>query len=296
MDKVELNALCTRVVAAAKAEFPDEKMGDDDMSMTVGQIDRAKGTEVFGSYKGDLGMYPASVVKLFYLGYAAHLLDTGKRTLSEEAKRAAHDMIVDSNNDATGYMVDWICGTTPGPELDAKDFKAFEEKRYAVNRWYESLGFTGINACNRTFNEGPYGRETQLLGPKYEHRNWLTSDACAHLMADIALGKHWGKAQTAWMHSLLHRANPADDPKNADGQARAYTGKVIPPGTVLHSKAGWTSDVRHDVAWLTMPDGKEFVISIFTKRGGNTKIVSWAAAQVLMGLGYKPRDPMVEVE
>ncbi len=294
--EVELSRLCRDVVARTKDQFGDEKLGEGDISLTVAEIDRGKGVGRFGDCDGETAMYPASVVKAFYLAYAAFLMDEGQLVLTDEAERACRDMIVDSSNDATGYVVDWVCGTTPGPELGSEDLAEFGRKRGAVNRWFKSHGYRGINAVQRTYNEGPYGREAQWVGAKFENRNMLTSRACAQLMVDIALNGYWSEERGAWMRSLLGRANPLDEPDKTDGQARAYTGKVIPSGTKVYSKAGWTSEVRHDMAWLVMPDGREFVIVPFTKRGKNLAMVSFMAAVVLWGLGYEAGDPLAVVE
>lgn len=294
-EPVDLVGLCAEVVARTRAAYPDEKLGSEDVALTVGLIDREAGSVDFGDAAGEVSMYPASLVKTFFLAFAGHLLDEGALTVSDEAERACRDMIVDSSNDATGYVVDWTCGTTPGPELDAAGLAEFGRKREAANRWFKSLGYRRVNAVQRTYNEGPYGRERQWVGESFTNRNMLTSNACARLMADIALDKHWSKERGEWMRGLLRRANPADEPEMADAQARAYVGKVIPSRTILYSKAGWTSQVRHDMAWLVMPDGREVVIVPFTKRGGNATMVSFMAAEVLRGLGYSPRDPMVAV-
>ncbi|MCB0825714.1 MAG: serine hydrolase [Armatimonadetes bacterium] len=291
----DLDKILRDAEAKARIEFKDDELGDKDILMTLHVLDRKAKSYHKGSLRGDQTMYPASVVKVFYLGFAAYLMDEGRLKLTDETQRAAHDMIVNSNNDATGYMIDLVCGTTPGPELDAKGLADFGERRQAVNRWFASKGYSGVNAVQRTYNEGPYGREMQWLGKDYANRNMLSPDACAKFMTDVAFGRLWSEERTEWMKSLLHRANPADDFEKADGQARAYVGKVIPSETKLYSKAGWTGTTRHDLCWLVMPDGKELVIAIMTTKGSNMKLVSFLGAEILKSLGYEPRDPMASV-
>ncbi len=287
---VSMTAACQGAIADAAAAFPEEKLVDGDIAITIAKIDPKTKSLEEGSVHGGQAFYPASVVKFFYLMYAAHRLDQGKIRLTEEAERAVRDMIVDSNNDATGYVVDWLCGTTPGPELPPDQLKKFIEKRNVVNRWYQSLGFTGVNACNRTFNEGPYGRETQLLGPKLEHRNSLTPDACVKLMSGLMLDKLVSKKEGDWARSFLKRDVPADNPKT-NAQARGFIGSVLPKGSTLYSKAGWVDTVRHDVAGVVFPDGQEFAVAIFTKRGKNTKLVSWLAGDLFKRLGMPVVPP-----
>lgn len=294
-NSAELNKILRDAEFKAKTQFPEDNLNSKDILMTLHILDRKGQKSIKGSLRGDRLMYPASVVKVFYLGFAAYLMDEGRIELTAETQRAAHDMIVNSNNDATGYMIDLICGTTPGPELDAAGLAQFGERRQAVNRWFASKGYSGVNAVQRTYNEGPYGREKQWLGENNANRNMLSPDAGAKFMTDLALGRLWSDERTNWMKSLLHRFNPADDFDKADAQARAYIGKVIPKGTKLYSKAGWTSTTRHDLCWLVMPDKKELVISIMTSKGSNMKLVPFLGAEILRSLGYQPRDPMVSV-
>jgi len=283
---LDLDGLARSACVAAIARYPKDNLKEADMAITVGRLDRAKGTMQAGSFNGDLAMYPASVVKIFFLVYLASCLEKGTITLTPEIERAARNMIVDSNNDATGHIVDVVTGATPGPELPADELKAWMDRRQAVNRWFRSRGYTGVNACQRTYNEGPYGRERQGLGPNYEHRNMLTTNACAKLMADIALDRFTGEKHSAWMKGFLRRQIPADSDK-ADAQSKGYTGRVLPKGTELMSKAGWTSEVRHDLAWIKTPTGDEIVIAVFTKRGTNAELMSWLAKTVLDGLGVQ---------
>jgi hypothetical protein len=67
------------------------------------------------SYRGVESIYPASVVKLFYLVALHEWLEQGMAQPSTELERATKDMIVDSSNDATSLVVDVLTGTTSGP-------------------------------------------------------------------------------------------------------------------------------------------------------------------------------------
>jgi beta-lactamase class A len=228
-------------------------------------------------------MYPASVVKMFYLAYAGKLLEEGKLTLTEEFDRALTDMIVDSNNDATGLVLDIITDTTGGPELPPKELEAWLEKRRVVNRWLASIGITGINAANKTWNEGPYGRERQGYGKNYELRNMLTPNSCAKLMTKIALHELVSAERSMWYQKYLNRVVPADGGKN--GQATNYIGKVLPKGSRLFSKAGWVTSEKHDVAHIVLPNGHEYVLAIFTKKhGGEKDLLPFLATRVLQQL------------
>src|ERR1044071_7032157 len=142
-------------------------------------------------------IYPASVVKLFYLAAAHHQMDTGALKQTPELERALHDMIVDSSHDATHLVVDALTNTTGGPELDDAALREWIEKRNAVNRYFRALGYEKINVNQKPWCEGPYGRERQGLGPNFENRNKLTTNATARIWYEIVTGRAASPAGTS---------------------------------------------------------------------------------------------------
>jgi len=238
---------------------------------------------VQGGHRGGEQMYPASVVKLFYLVAAHRWMEDGKLADTEELRRAMRDMIVDSYNEATGYIVDLLTETTSGPELPPAEMEIWYAKRNAVNRYFTSLGFQSINVNRKPWCEGPYGREKQSVNlHKPNHRNWLTTDATARLLTEIVTGRAVTAERSRQMMELLKR-----DPFNpkAETQSREYTGKALPEGAKLWSKAGWTSETRHDAAYVELPDGHRFVLVIFTLNHANEKqIISETVRAVLANM------------
>jgi len=271
-------------IAEAKVKYASENLLPTDVAATVWELDSQGHIIARADVQGNLPMYPASVVKAFFMAYLARCVDNGSIKLTAEVERAARNMIVDSNNDATGHIVDVVTGAYPGPELGDQELRAWMDRRQTVNRWFRSMGYSGVNACQRTYNEGPYGRERQGLGPNYEYRNMLTTNACARLMVDIVHGRLAGKEQTEWMKGLLRRSIPADS-KDADSQSRGYIGSVLGSGCQLMSKAGWTSEVRHDIAYVLTPTGRRISIAIFTKRGRNLELLQFLAKGILSKVG-----------
>jgi beta-lactamase class A len=186
---------------------------------------------------------------------------------TEEFDRGLKDMIVESSNDATHYVLDSLTGVSNGAELSEKELKRWAEKRNAVNRYFASQGYVvgagGINVNQKPWCEGPYGRERQFLGPKFENRNKLTTDATARLLAEIASGRAVTPARSAKMLELLKRdfSGKSEDP---DDQAHGFTGIALEPGARLWSKGGWTSTARHDAAYIELPGGRRLVIVTFT--------------------------------
>src|SRR6185369_11673778 len=193
------------------------------------------------SFHGNERIYPASVVKLFYLVAAERWLEDKKIQESPELTRAIRDMIVDSSNEATQYVVDVITHTTGGYELPPKEMEEWQSQRNAVNRYFTSLGYSNINVNQKTFCEDAYGREKVSRGPNGENRNKLTTDATARLLAEIVIGRAVTPAHSQKMMELLKREY-AGTSKDNDDQGHGFTGIALQgmTGVKLWSKAGWT--------------------------------------------------------
>src|SRR5690349_534181 len=187
----------------------------------------------WASHRGQELTYPASVVKLFYLVAAHHQMEQGELKATPELERALHDMIVESSNDATHYVFNALTGTTDGPELDEAALKDWLARRNVVNRYFASLGFTGINANQKTWCEGPYGRERQSLGPNFENRNKLTTEATARLLFEIVNGRAVTALRSRAMMNLLRR-DPTAKATDPDDQATQFSGKRLPAGAQLY--------------------------------------------------------------
>jgi beta-lactamase class A len=220
------------------------------------------------SYRGGQPIYPASVVKLFYLVAAHRWMEDGCIKDMPELRRAMRDMIVDSGNDPTHYVVDLLTDTTSGPELPEVAMTEWGEKRNAVNRYFRSLGYENINVNQKPWGEGPYGRERAWVGTNYHNRNALTTDATARLFVEIAGGLCVSGDRSRQMMELLKREFK---PGAKDDQGANFTGKGLPDGAKLWSKAGWTSTTRHDAAYVELPGGGRFVLVTFTTGHSNNR-------------------------
>jgi hypothetical protein len=283
-----LDALAATAARNAIEQFKDEKIKEDEIAVTVIDLrDSAKPRS--GSFRGDAPMFPASVVKLFYLAATHQWLEDGKLEDSDELRRTMSDMIVDSSNDATAMIVDALSDAINGAPLPEAEMKQWAEKRNAVNRHFAALGYaiggsSGINVNQKTYCEGPYGREKLFIGPKYENRNKLTTNATAKLMVDIALGKSVTPDRSKQMMGLLKR-DPASKPSGGDDQDSGFIGAAVAPGTKLWSKAGWTSTARHDAAYLETADGVRAVVVIFTTgHSRQRQLIPTVAQSLLAGL------------
>ena len=230
---------------------------------------------------------PASTIKLFWLAYAERRIADGKLKRTSELDRALKDMIVDSINDATALVVDETTETTGGPELATGELKRWMAKRQAANRWFASLGYTGVNACQKTWNEGSYGRERQGYGPKFELRNSMSPLAGMRLLSEIMLDRIVTPEACASMRGLLHRTREEDE------QRKGFAGGEMAPGCELWSKAGWTSTAKCDLAWIKAPDGREVALSVFTENSAREEaLMPRIARELLVGLKIPVKPPV----
>ncbi len=277
-----LQDLVNRAAKTTLDRFADKKLQETELSITLIDLRDLK-RPVTASFHGDERIYPASVVKLFYLVAVHRWLEDKKIEQTPELTRAVRDMIVDSSNEATQYVVDVLTHTTGGYELPPKEMEEWQHQRNAVNRYFSSLGYTNINVNQKTFCEDAYGRERVSRGPNGENRNKLTTDATARLMMEIATGTAANAMRTAAMMELLKRdyTGQSSDP---DDQGRGFTGIALQgrPGFRLWSKAGWTSTTRHDVAYIETPDGAKFVLATFTTNHANEREIIPTVARVII--------------
>src|SRR6476469_7550200 len=199
-----LQDLVNRAAKTTLDRFADKKLQDSELSITLIDL-RDPAHPATASFHGNERVYPASVVKLFYLVAAHRWLEDKKIEPTPELTRALRDMIVDSSNEATQYVVDVLTQTTGGYELPAKEMEEWQCKRNAVNRYIAGLGYTNINVNQKTFCEDAYGRERVSRGPNGENRNKLTTDATARLLMEIVTGKAANSARSAAMMELLKR-------------------------------------------------------------------------------------------
>ncbi len=228
------------------------------------------------TYRGSERIYPASIVKLFYLVAIHEWLEKGMVQSSPELERAIKDMIIESSNDATSLVLDILTGTTSGPELPPGPFETWKQQRHIVNRYFKSLGWEeleNINVCQKTWGEGPYGRERAFYGELLENRNMLTTNAIARLLHGIMGGVTVSSTRSQEMMALMKRSlNPEELPVDLEeDQVTGFLGGALPSEAQIWSKAGWTSKNRHDAAYVEIPDSRPYLLVVFTEGKENAK-------------------------
>jgi beta-lactamase class A len=239
------------------------------------------------SYRGVERIYPASVVKLFYLVAVHEWLEKGMLSPSRELDRAVRDMIVDSSNDATSLVVDMLTGTTSGPELPDAPFETWKAQRNIVNRYFQAMGwveFEGINVNHKTWCDGAYGREQAFLGEMRENRNMLTTEASAKLLHSIIGGVAVSSKRSQSMMALMKRSlDPSDLAADPENQVTGFLGGGVSTSAQVWSKAGLTSQVRHDAAYIEIPDQRPYLLVVFTEgkpHSTNEAILPFISQQV----------------
>jgi hypothetical protein len=221
------------------------------------------------SWGGARTRYPASVVKLVYLVAVEAWLQQQLLEETPELRRAMADMIRDSSNDATGLLVDLLSGTTSGPDLPEARLAAWRAQRQLVNDWLMGLRWPeweGCNACQKTWGDGPYGRERQSYGSALENRNRLSTDATARLLHGVIAGALVSPPACQRMRDLLARSLDPDERRaDPENQVDGFLGEGLPAGAQLWSKAGWMSQARHDAAYVETDGQRPFLLVVFSE-------------------------------
>ncbi|MFZ9166661.1 serine hydrolase [Vulcanococcus sp.] len=227
------------------------------------------------SWRGGQVRYPASVVKLLYLVAAEAWLQRQLIEESPELRRALADMIRDSSNDATGLVVDLLTGTCSGPELPAEAFALWSEQRQLINDWFASLGWPqwqDCNACQKTWGDGPYGRERQSYGAQLENRNRLSTDLTARVLQAVMAGDLVSPPACGRMQELLSRSlDAAERSADPENQVDGFVGGGLPAEARLWSKAGWMSQARHDAAYIEVPEQRPMLLVVFSEGAERAK-------------------------
>ncbi len=235
---------------------------------------RSENNNIFKGYgygiNSGKAIYPASIVKLVY-GFAAyHWIREGRILLTEEISDAVKKMLFYSSNNATSFLVDLLTGTTSGPRIQGECWENWKYQRGIVNDWLKNLNweeFYGINCCQKTWDDEPFGREKEFYGHENRNRNAMTTDATARVLEEIMIHIDTQKNNLNLRNFLKRNLNKdllKNDPFN---QVEGFLGEGLPELTDFWSKAGLMSEVRHDAAWWINSRSLQTLLVVF----GNDK-------------------------
>ena len=231
--------------------------------------DPIPGSGLGAGWSDQRAFFPASVVKLFYALAAEEWLQQDLLPEGEELRRAMRDMIADSSNDATSLVLDLLTGTTSGPSLRGDCWESWQQQRQLVNDWLQGLGWPElekVNCCQKTWGDGPYGRERDFYGEGLGNRNALTTAATARMLEAVMTNALVSPLACKRLRQLFLRSidlmQRKADPEN---QVDGFLGEGLSMGTRLWSKAGWMSQARHDAAWWSSGGGPPMLLVVFTQ-------------------------------
>jgi hypothetical protein len=180
-------------------------------------------------------------------------------------------MIVDSDNVATGEVVDRISGTVNAP-VAGSDVDAWIERRRYTERVLDAAGLLGTQRLfTKTYptNSGEEPADLEQLAWQRLGRNAMTTDLAAALMLHVALGTLEPQA-TDYMRSLLRR--PAFS-------GHSSLGGGLPPGSVHENKIGSAFDTLQDVMYAELPNGQRLVIAAFSNGWDAQEAEPWDVAK-----------------
>ncbi len=219
-------------------------------------------------WNSNRNFYPASVVKIVYALATQVWLQQDLIVDSKELRRALHEMIANSNNDATSYILDLLTGTTSGPSLNKSNYQAWTIQRQLINNWLEELQWPEVknwNCSQKTWNEGPFGREKDFYGENNENRNSMTTDGSARIFESLMTKEMLPKvASEKLIKNFLRSLDPVIRKQDLNNQVDGFLGEGLPYASKLWSKAGLMSEVRHDVAWWEAPNKNPMLVAVFT--------------------------------
>ena len=223
-------------------------------------------------------VYPASIVKLVYGLATYYWIKKGSLLLSDEIIDAVRKMLSFSSNNATSFLIDLLTGTTSGPCIEGESWENWKYQRSIINDWLHDLHWeelSGINCCQKTWDDGPFGREKEFYGYENKNRNAMTTDSTARVFEEIMIHIDYQKDDLHLRDFLTRDLNKAALELDSLNQIYGFLGEGLPESTKLWSKAGLMSEVRHDSAWWINNQSLQTLLVVFCDGGKYSKDTSF---------------------
>ncbi|MEL6604148.1 MAG: serine hydrolase [Cyanobacteria bacterium J06614_10] len=225
------------------------------------------------SYRGVELADPGGITHLFYL-VATHVwLEQGMVQPAAEIERAMADMLKQASHDATSFLIDVLSGTTSGPSLPPGPAETWAAQRNIVNRYFESLGWPELRSINlnqKTWCDGPYGRERDFLGKTFENRNQLTTEATARLLHSVVGGVSVSSARSQAMLNLMKQPQKLHSPIT----------KGLPADATVWATSAIAPHIRHEAAYIETESTHPYLLVIFTEGQPTDDIISFVSGQI----------------
>lgn len=222
----------------------------EDVAVTLIELCAADGCgPALGHVHGEEMLYPSGLARL---PYAAAVYSARNGKLSNAMEADVKASLRDGNNAATNNLVDY---------LRAK--KGSE----GANKFLAAIGMENFNVNQHFITGDPDGADADSLGRKltlnYENSNRMTSNQAAglfYLLAKCALvSPAASQAMKAYMHHPLEQKKVGELAGIAAG---------LPVGAEIVTLNGFTVRNYNEVALITLPNGRAYVLSVMTKYNG----------------------------
>ena len=213
-------------------------------------------------------IYPASVVKLVYSLAIYSWIENKIILRTMHVIEAIQEMLQNSSNDATSYIVDLLTGTTSGPSLEKEIFYKWQNQRAIINDWLRAFNWDELkefNCCQKTWEDRPYGREKDFYGTSNQNRNTMTTDGTARIMEEIMQNIACSENNINLKNYLFRVLNEKSQQKETINQINGFLGGGLPQNIPFWSKAGLMSEVRNDVAWWINENKSKTLLVVFTE-------------------------------
>jgi len=213
-------------------------------------------------------IYPASIVKLVYALAIYYWIENKTIIRDIQVDEAIQEMLQNSSNDATSFIVDLLTGTTSGPSLEKEIFNSWKYQRTIINDWLKTLNWEELqdfNCCQKTWEDRPYGREKDFYGTSNKNRNAMTTDGTARIMEEIMQNISFNEKNINLKHYLCREIKESSPYKDENNQINGFLGEGLPQSIPFWSKAGLMSKARHDAAWWINKNQSKTLLVVFTE-------------------------------
>ena len=264
-----------------RVSFNNKDFSRDDIAITWinYKIQNKRVFKGFGSGLNNKKMiYPASIVKLVYGLAAYYWIKKGSLLLSDEIIDAVRRMLSFSSNNATSFLIDLLTGTTSGPYIEGELWENWKYQRSLINDWLHDLNWEeliGINCCQKTWDDGPFGREKEFYGYENNNRNAMTTDSVARIFEEIMIHIDYKKNDLNLRSFLKRNLNKVFLKNDSLNQIDGFLGAGLPESINLWSKAGLMSQVRHDSAWWINSQSLQTLLVVFCNGEKYSKEISF---------------------
>ncbi|AFY37095.1 hypothetical protein Lepto7376_0695 [[Leptolyngbya] sp. PCC 7376] len=262
------------IVEGIKQLAKEDELPIEAMSVVLIDLNQ----QAIAYYQPNAPHYPASVAKLFWM---VALYGQFQQGLLAEAnfQDELGLMVRRSDNNATSQIVDAITRTEFRAKGSQEDYEAWYLQRLQLNQFFTQAGYQNLNITQKTYPipdieiEEPEGFDLQMrfnpANPKLPIRNQLTAWHAARLMYEIATAQAIAPDVSQKMLQFLRRdlTQNWQRPTNYFNPIQDFFGAGLPADAQIYSKAGWTTQGRHEVAYITSADGKQqYILCIFAEQ------------------------------